>query len=157
VTEKGISIGFGRTKHWIPNRNKRKLMLGEDVGLADTVSMALCVLVGRFLYRARCTLPLVEWVHTTWLPLLGYLPEIVYLTKGWFGFRFKKVEDTATILEKPWIFYGASLMLKRWRVSFDPALDYFALDIYGFYYPACLASVECEGLRGYRECTWKVH
>jgi len=29
------------------------------------------------------------------------------------------------ILGKVWTFNGGSLMIKRWRVNFDPALDYF--------------------------------
>jgi hypothetical protein len=50
---------------------------------------------------------------------------VVYLTKGWFGFHFKRTEDTELILEKVWSYDGSSLMIKRWRVSFDPSHDYF--------------------------------
>jgi hypothetical protein len=31
-------LGSRQFKHWVPNRTKRKLMLGEDIGLEDTVS-----------------------------------------------------------------------------------------------------------------------
>ena len=64
-------------------------MLGEDVGLEDMVSLSLCALVGSFLYHARSTMPLIDWVSENWYPLLGYVLEVVFLTKGWFDFRFK--------------------------------------------------------------------
>jgi hypothetical protein len=57
--------------------------------------------------------------------LLGYSPELVTLTRGWFGFIFKSPEDTMKVLEKTWVINGGSLMLKRWRVSFDSTNDYF--------------------------------
>jgi hypothetical protein len=66
-----------------------------------------------------------DWVNVHWSPLLGYKPDVFYLTKGWFGFHFKQIEDTELILGKVWTFDGGSLMIKRWRVSFDPAHDYF--------------------------------
>jgi hypothetical protein len=100
-------------------------MLGEDVGLEDTVSLAFFTLVGRFSYKNMCKMLLEDWVSDHWSPLLGYNPYVFYLTKGWFGFHFKRVEDTELILGKIWTFDGDSLMIKRWRVSFDPALDYF--------------------------------
>jgi hypothetical protein len=49
------------------------------------------------------------------------------MTRGWFGFRFKKYEDTTLILDQFWILDGGSLMLKPWRVSFDPTHEYFHL------------------------------
>jgi hypothetical protein len=118
---KPIFTGGSRVKAWILNCSKRKLMLGEDIGLEDTVSLALCALVGRFSYRARSMMPLCDWVSENWYLLLGYIPEVVFLTKGWFDFHFKRAEDSALILEKLWSYGGGSLMLKRWHVSFDPA------------------------------------
>jgi hypothetical protein len=63
----GEKMGTGpqRYKHWIPNRTKRKLTLGEDIGLEDTVSLALLTLVGRFSYMNRCKMSLDEWVSVT--------------------------------------------------------------------------------------------
>ena len=79
-------------------------MLGEDVGLEDTVSLALFTLVGRFSYKNRCKMSIEEWVLVFWRPLLGYNPVVFYLTKGCFGFHFKWVEDTELSLVK----YGLS-------------------------------------------------
>jgi hypothetical protein len=49
----------------------------------------------------------------------------LFLPRGWFGFKFSSPEDSSKILETLWIFYEGSLMLKRWRFSFDPVNDYF--------------------------------
>jgi hypothetical protein len=35
------------------------------------------------------------------------------------------MNDVVKILYRIWPFDGGSLMLKRWRISFDPAHDYF--------------------------------
>jgi hypothetical protein len=61
-----------------------------------------------------------DWVSVHWKPLLGYNSVVFYLTKGWFGFQFKRIEDTELILGRAWTYDGGSLMIKRWRVSFDP-------------------------------------
>jgi hypothetical protein len=60
-----------------------------------------------------------------WLPSLGYVPEIMYLAKGWLGFIYRTSEDTTLLLASCWVFGGSSIMLKRWRVAFDPDIDYF--------------------------------
>jgi hypothetical protein len=57
--------------------------------------------------------------------MLGYSPELVTLTRGWYCFIFNTPEDSMKVLGKTWIINGGSLMLKRWRVSFDPTTDYF--------------------------------
>jgi len=41
-------------KQCISNKSKRKLMLGADIGLEDSVSLALCTLVGCLSYRSMC-------------------------------------------------------------------------------------------------------
>jgi len=88
------SEGLHLFKHSVPNRSKRKIMLGEDVRLEDTVSLAFFTLVGRFSYKNRCKMSLEDWVSDHCSPLLGYKPNVFYFTKGWFGFHFKRVEDT---------------------------------------------------------------
>jgi hypothetical protein len=138
--------GSRRVKPWIPNRSKRKLMLGEDIGLEDTISLALCTLVGRFSYRARCKMPLEEWVSSTWCPLLGYMPEVVFMTKGWYGFHFKRAEDSAIILEKPWSYDGGSLMLKALAGELQPDQDYFFFRHFlGVITWLAIAFLECKG------------
>jgi hypothetical protein len=62
----------------------------------------------------------------SWVPLIGYSPELLTLPRGWFGFVFKNPEDSAFILGRFWDFEGGSLMLKRWRIRFDPTTEYFS-------------------------------
>jgi len=62
------------------------MMLCEDVGLQDKVSLVLFTLVVRFSYKNKCKMSIEEWVSVCLNPLLGYSPDVFYLTKGWFGF-----------------------------------------------------------------------
>jgi hypothetical protein len=103
------------------------MVLGSDIGLEETCRMDLCGLVGRFSYNNMCKTPLPIWVEQVWLPLLGYTPKILYLSKGWFGFLCKSSEDASLLLDSRWVNGGSSLMLKRWRVTFDPVTEYFSL------------------------------
>ena len=59
------------------------------------------------------------------MPLLRYAPELLYLTKGWMGFICKILEDVSLLLNKLWVLGGNSLMLKQWRVAFDPSTENF--------------------------------
>jgi hypothetical protein len=99
-------------KPWPPNRSRRKMILGDDLGLEEATNLALNALVGRFSYRRRCITPLFSWVKTHWFPILGYVPEVFYLPRGWFGFNFHSSEDAAKILEGLWPYDGGSIMLK---------------------------------------------
>jgi hypothetical protein len=103
------------------------MVMGDDIGLEDSVSLSLCALVGRISYKHLCHTELTDWMQTTWRPILSYVPEITYLTQGWLCFKFKTPEDSTSILERLWTLDGGSLMLKRWRIIFDPKQDYFRL------------------------------
>jgi hypothetical protein len=89
--------------------------------------MALCSLVGRLSYKHLCNTDLDDWMVKAWRPLLGYTPSLSCLEHGWLYFHFLSLEDSTTILEHLWTFDGSSLMLKRWRVCFDPSQDYLRL------------------------------
>jgi hypothetical protein len=53
---KPTTIGGRRPNHrpWIPKKTKKKLVLGVDIGLENSVSMALCSPVGRLSYKYLC-------------------------------------------------------------------------------------------------------
>jgi hypothetical protein len=74
---------------WKPNRRVQKMVLGADIELEETCRLALCGLVGRLSYSYFADSSVTAWVHKTWTPILGYIPEIHYLTKGWIGFICK--------------------------------------------------------------------
>jgi hypothetical protein len=101
------------------------MVLGAGVGLEESCRLALCGLVGRLSYSYLVSSPVAEWMEISWKPLLGYIPEIHYLTKGWMGFIFKSPEDASLFLNSFWVLGGSSLMLKRWRMDFDPQTYYF--------------------------------
>jgi hypothetical protein len=99
--------------------------MGSDVGLEESVRLSLCGLVGRFTYHALSFDSLPEWLLDNWLPILGYVSELISLSFGWFGFIFNTPEDLQLILDTFWTMGSGSIMLKRWRVSFNPSTDSF--------------------------------
>jgi hypothetical protein len=52
------------------------MVLGADVGLEETCRLALCGMVGRLSYSSLADTPITAWVHKTWTPILGYVPEM---------------------------------------------------------------------------------
>jgi hypothetical protein len=112
-------------KAWKSNRKNKRLVLGDGVGLENLCKMSLCALVGRISYKALSPPPLEDWVKTEWTPIIGYCPEVLYLKKGWLGFLCRTPEDATLLLSSSWVFGGSSLMLKRWRLAFNPDTDYF--------------------------------
>jgi hypothetical protein len=103
------------------------MVIGHDIGLADSVTLSLYPLVGRLSYKYLCQTDLSKWVNNNWKPILTYTSKITYLTQGWLFFSFKSPEDSTSILEQLWTIDDDSLMLKQWRISFDPLQDYFRL------------------------------
>jgi hypothetical protein len=87
--------------------------------------MALCALVGRISYKSLSKVSLEGWIQSQWQPILGYSPEVIFLTKGWLGFICHSPEDSSLLLSSLWVFGGSSLMLKRWRIAFNPDTNYF--------------------------------
>jgi hypothetical protein len=112
---------------WKPKKAISRLVLGDGVGFENLCKMSTCTLVGRISYKSLSTLPLEDWIKLKWLPLLGYSPEVLYLTKGWLGFHCNSPDDATLLLSSFWVYGGSSLMLKRWRLAFSPDTDYFQL------------------------------
>jgi hypothetical protein len=100
------------------------MVLKDDIGLEDTCCLALCGLVGRFTYENLQKDTLSVWLEKAWKPLLGYVPELFPLTKGWLGFLCRYPEDVALLLSKRWLNGRSSLMVKRWSVAFNPETYY---------------------------------
>jgi len=123
---KGHSISF-RRKEWKANKKAKRLVLGSDVGLEDTCRMALCSLVGHVSYKSLSKGSLEDWIKHQWVSILGYFPELTYLTKGWLGIMCNIPEDATLLLSSLWVFRGSNLMLKCWRIAFNPDSHYFQL------------------------------
>jgi hypothetical protein len=88
---------------WHAKKTKKKMVLGDDVGLEDTVTLALCTLVDRLSYRHLCRTDIAKWVKASWQPLLGYILEFSFLTTGWMSFCFRTPEDSKLILDRLWL------------------------------------------------------
>jgi hypothetical protein len=114
-------------KVWKASKKSKRLVLGDGVGLEDLCKMSTSALVGRVSYKSLSSQPLEEWMKLSWLPLLGYTPEVFFLKKGWLCFVCKSPEDASLLLSSFWTFGGSSIMLKRWRLAFNPDSDYFQL------------------------------
>lgn len=99
-------------KPWPSNKARRKMTLGDDLGLEEATHLALNALVGRYSYRRRCSTPLYTRVKSHWLPVVGYIPEVYYLPRGWFVFIFHSPKDVDKILTGLWPFDGGRIMLK---------------------------------------------
>jgi hypothetical protein len=98
-------------KIWKPKKQRRRLVIGMDVGLEETCQLSLCALVGRFAYKSRCSTTFKDWMQTHWFSILGYLPKHWTLNFGWFGLVFNSPEDAELILSSFWAFEGGSIML----------------------------------------------
>jgi len=85
-------------KVWKPKRTKCSLVLGMDIGLEDSCSLTMCVLVCRMAYRHYCKSSVAEWMKASWEPIMGYSVELLTLLRGWFGFVSKSPEDSTRIL-----------------------------------------------------------
>jgi hypothetical protein len=120
-------INHKRTmRAWKPKKSRRRLVIGMDVSLVETCRLSLCALVGRIANKTRSAITLGEWMKKAWVPIIGYSPEFSLLPRGWFGLIFKSLEDTQLIRGDFWDIEGGSLILKRWRIWFDPYKDYFS-------------------------------
>lgn len=61
-------------KVWKLKRQRRRLVIGMDVGLQDTCQRSLCALVGCFVYKTCCAIPFAEWMRSHWTSICGYVP-----------------------------------------------------------------------------------
>jgi hypothetical protein len=82
------------------------------VGLQEVSSLSLCALVGRFSYWVLLKKDIFWWVEENWKSLLGYIPEVLVLVRGWYCFQFREVDDVENILDRVWFyFYGTGSLI----------------------------------------------
>jgi hypothetical protein len=112
-------------KQWMVKRTVKRLVLGVDVGLEDSCRMVICGLVGTLAYNNLSVESSTIWKERVWVPVLGYLLEIIFLTKGWVGIICVSPEDAELLLTRKWINGKSSLMLKTWRLAFSAETEYF--------------------------------
>ena len=59
-------------------------------------------LVGRVLGRNFARKTVVDWVDGQWREMLGYVPEVDMLLRGWFAVVLKSEADMRLLLNKNW-------------------------------------------------------
>jgi len=68
-------------------------------------------------------LALLYWIDQEWNSLLGYLPEIHILSRGWASFMLKDEKYCAVLLQNSLSWGPSGLFLKPWTMDFDPARE----------------------------------
>ena len=101
------------------------MVLGYDVGPEEACRLVVYGAVDRLEYSYLSSGSFLDWLEKQLTPFLGYTPEILHLTKVWMGFVCKSLEDVSLLLCLTWVNEGSILMLKRWRVGFDPVTEHF--------------------------------
>ena len=101
------------------------MVLGADVDLEEVAKLDFCGVVGRLVYPYLCKGSFLIWLEHRWKTFLGYSPKIFHLSKGWLDFICRSPEDVTRLLDSTWLFGGCSLLLKHWRVAFDPEKGHF--------------------------------
>ena len=76
------------------------MVLGDDIGLDSVTTMSLAALVGKFGYWSCSSRDIATFVQEQWYPLLLYMPEVFKLSRGWYCFLFKSLEDSESILSR---------------------------------------------------------
>jgi hypothetical protein len=66
---------------------------------------------------------MIDWVHFSWKEHLGYVPEIIELTRNWFAFNFLQSEHAKWVLGKFWSVNNSPLLLKPWNPLFDASRE----------------------------------
>jgi len=116
---------ISRKKIWKPKKRNRRMVPGADVGLEETCRLALYGLVGRLSYPYIVETKIDDWFKKKWAPLLGYVPGIFCLTKGWWRLVVKTPMYVDLLLRKIWMNGGSCFIIKIWRVAFDPKIEEF--------------------------------
>jgi len=65
----------------------------------------------------------IEWADLNWREEVGYVPEVVTLTRGWFAFKFLIEDHLRWVLNKNWSLDHTPLLLKPWSPLFDASRE----------------------------------
>jgi len=119
----GAGVGKKRKNRWIKAKPGQNYAVGEDIDLGSVLQMSKNTLVGRVLGQSFSRRTVVAWVEEKWKPLLGSVPVVVVLNRGWFAFKFKCEEELIRILNQYWHLNHAPVLMKRWHPRFDASRE----------------------------------
>jgi hypothetical protein len=108
---------------WKPCKEKKRMVVGQDVGLGKLPHLLGRTLVGRFCGKNVSTSSLREWIDKNWFESLGYCPIFHLLARGWICYIFKSSEDMQVILSKSWAWGPSRFVCKEWSITFDLLRD----------------------------------
>jgi hypothetical protein len=97
--------------------------LGEDARLDRVEALSSRALVGRFEYIVPSRGEVIKWVNNEWNSYLGYCAGFITFMKGWVCFQFMKDNDLHKVLDRFWMLGKGSLVLKKWKVDFNPLYE----------------------------------
>jgi len=125
--EGGLKGGDGvrkkRKNRWIKTKPGQNYAVGEDIDLGSVLQLSKTTLVGRVLGHSHSRRTVAAWVEDKWKPLLGYVPAVVLLNRGWFAFKFKSEEELSQILNQNWQMNHVPVLMKRWHPRFDASRE----------------------------------
>jgi hypothetical protein len=99
------------------------MVVNEDIAIEESTHLEGKLLIERFTRKFLGFSTLLSWIDQEWTPLLGYLPEIYILSRGWACFMLKDEKDCAVLLQNSCSWGPFGLFLKPWTVDFDPARE----------------------------------
>jgi hypothetical protein len=111
---------------WKVQKEKRRMVLGDDVLIGDIPNMVGRMVIGRFYGKSVTPTALKLWLVDHWQSLLGYFPIYYKLARGWICLFFKRHKDMMEMFRLIWGWGESGLVLKEWPVSFDPTHDVLA-------------------------------
>jgi len=100
----------------------RNMALGEDVEIQEVVQMSKITLVGRVNGRSFALGTILKWVEEAW-GFLGFLPEVVELSRKWYAFTFHSENHAQQVLRKNWSIQSSPILLKPWTPLFDASRE----------------------------------
>jgi len=119
----GAGVGKKRKNRWIKAKPAQNYAVGEDIDLGSVLQMSKTTLVGRVLGQTFSRRTVVAWVEEKWKPLIGSVPVVVILNRGWFAFKFNSEEELKRILNLNWHLNHAPVLMKRWHPMFDASRE----------------------------------
>jgi len=119
----GVGTGRKRRNRWIKTKPVPNYAIGEDVELGSVIQMCKLTLVGRVLGHNFSRRTVVDWVEEKWKPLIGTVPVVEILNRGWFAFNFKGEEELLRILNANWHLNRVPVLMKRWHPLFDASRE----------------------------------
>jgi len=112
-----------RKRRWIKIVEGGRYAVGDDIAWEKVLKMSQRTIVGRVMGRVFAQKTVVGWMVENWKDLLGYVPEVDMLLRGWFAVELKSEADMRLLLNKIWHWNRTPMLLKPWHPLFDASRE----------------------------------